>query len=106
MVDGRRGHRSLDTIHSPPINCVVYYSGDGSGGYRSQDTSHFSSHNCGVYHSGNQSGDNGRGGYRCQEISHYSYHNRGTIFDVDGRGEYRYHTRHSYSHNPGVYGRF
>ena len=36
-VDGRCGHSSLDTNHSPSQNCVVYQSVyDGSGGYKYQ----------------------------------------------------------------------
>ena len=105
--DGRRGHRSLNTIHYPPSNRLVYHSGkDSICGYRYQETSHYSSRNCGFYHSGNQSGENGRVGYRSQEIIHYSSRNCGSIFYVDGRGGNSYQTRHSSSHNPGVYGRF
>ena len=36
-----------------------------------------------------------------QETSHSSSRNMGSIFDIDGRGGYRYHASHFTSHNPG-----
>ena len=102
-VDGRRGHRSLDTIHSSSRNCVLYqivY--DGRGGYRYKDTIQYLSRNHGVC---NVDVD-GRGVARSKETSRCFSCNHGSRVDVYGRGGYMSHTSHSSSRNPGCYGIF
>ena len=47
------------------------------------------------------SGGNGSRGFRSQETSHYYFHNHVESVYGDVRGEDRYQTSQSYSHNPG-----
>ena len=75
LVDVRRVHRSLDTSHSSSCN---------RGGCRSSDF--------------------GRVGYKSQDTRHSSSQNCVTRVDVEGRGLYRYQTRHASPHNPGDLG--
>ena len=60
---------------------------DGRRGFRSQETIHSSSINYGVYCRGDQSGEYGRGGYSYQETSHTSSISHVVYCRVDQRGE-------------------
>ena len=95
-----RGHMSLETSHSSSSIGGFHE----SRGCRSQNTSQSTSINCeGCGHRSsltrqssfsNRRGFVDRGGSKLQDTSHSSSQNQVTIFDIEGRGEYRYHTIH------------
>ena len=103
LVDGRRGHRSLETSHSSSHVCRGSHSTDnGRCGSRSQETSHYLSRNCWVYNFSVY----GIVVTSYQETIHSSSCDFGARVDVYRRGGYRSHTSYSSSRFSGVNGIF
>ena len=106
-----RGHRSLETTHSSSTNRGVRE----SRGHMFQETSHYTSIKCRSHgrrsiltsHSStrNYGGYVDRSGSRSKDTSHYYSSNQETRVDVEGRGGYRSHTNHYFSHKQDESGR-